>query len=194
MAFALLWLVSLWFIVWVYLWWFSLTCRPECPSGEHYSLLFYGYIAIVWVSMVHTHSVFQCFLLHEAQNVFRLIPSFAILWSFGFLWLVLFAFLRLVRFDFRFRKCHQMNHIAYCTYCGSDGFILWDTLCIWSWGQRPPQMSASDAHITPGVKCGVKWCGGVSHITPGVAGCQVEIQYQPHKSCSDALLNLVVEE
>ena len=49
------------------------------PLGDHYSLLFYGYIAIVWVSMVHTHSVFECFLLHEAQNVFRLIPSFAIL-------------------------------------------------------------------------------------------------------------------
>ena len=34
------------------------------PLGDHYSLLFYGYIAIVWVSMVHTHSVFECFLLH----------------------------------------------------------------------------------------------------------------------------------
>ena len=155
------------------------------PSCEHYRLLFWLYSCIVWVFMVHTCSVFECFLLHEAQNVFRLIPSFAILWSFGFLWLVLFAFLRLVRFDFRFRKCPQMNHIAYCTYCGSDGFILWDTLCIWSWGQRPPQMSASDAHITPGVKCGVKWCGGV-------AGCQVEIQYQPHQSCSDT--HLVVGE
>ena len=53
-------------------------------------------------------------------------------------------------------------------------------------------MSASDAHITPGVKCGVKWCGRLSHITPGVAGCQVEIQYQPHQRCSDT--HLVVGE
>ena len=42
----------------------------------------------------------------------RLIPSFAILWSFGFLWLVLFAFLRLVRFDFSFRKSPQMNQFC----------------------------------------------------------------------------------
>ena len=66
---------------------------------------------------------------------------------------------------------------------------LCKTHCVFEVGVNDllKERGASDAHITPGVQFGVKWCGGG-------AGGQVEIQYQPHKSCSDALLNLVVEE
>ena len=50
------------------------------PLGEHYSLLFYGYTAIVWVSMVHTHSVIVSVSFYMKPQVNSILCYSMIIW------------------------------------------------------------------------------------------------------------------